>query len=86
MRVTYHHNKKTATWEDADLTGTPYMVDYLLEIWKYHNKPVRLTPTGPEAWPSMWTHEGAIAAGLVAKYYMTGDQPESCVIPEGSVS
>ena len=42
MKVIYHHQKKTAVWEDADLTGAQYMIDYLLDIWKYHNKPVPL--------------------------------------------
>lgn len=85
MKVIYHHQKKTAVWEDADLTGAQYMIDYLLDIWKYHNKPVPLTPTGPDVFPSMWTHEGATAAGLVAGYYMTGDQCKVCEVPEGSV-
>jgi len=86
MKVVYHHLNKTAMWEDAVLTGTEYMIEYLLDVTRYHRAEVPLTLLGPYVQPSMWTHEGAIAAGLVAKYRMTGDQTKASKIPEGSVS
>lgn len=87
MKITYHHKGNTAVWdEDTGLvTGPEYMVERLMDIWEYHSRPVKLTETGPEAWPNLLSAEGATAAGLVAGFDPTNDEPERWAIPKGAI-
>ena len=55
MKITYNHQGNTAVWEEDTglISGPEYMVERLMDIWEFHSRPVKLTETGPEAWPTL---------------------------------
>jgi len=87
MKITFHDHGNTAVWEEdtALITGTKYMIERLMDVWEHHKGPVKLTETGPEAYPELLTADGATACGLVAGFAMTDDDPNRHELPEGAI-
>lgn len=87
MKITYHHQKNTAVWDEdtSHVTGAEYMVERLLDVWEFHMRPVKITETGPDVHPELWTPLGALACGLVAGFKMTTDESDLWKLPKGAV-
>ena len=87
MRITFHHHDNTAVWDEdtGRISGAEYIIERLMDVWKHHTGPVKLTETGPEAYPSLLSADGATACGLVAGFAMTDDDPERHELPKGAI-